>query len=113
MQDFFENTSDAGLSGQLLIAMPTMSDPNFARTVIYMCAHSEDGAMGLIINRQAPDINFTDLLDKIFTPEGSTPITLANDDEDLPLFTLVDRWRQGGALCFIPQIITPKNTLFL
>ncbi len=84
MHNYFENRSDTGLSGQLLIAMPTMSDPNFARTVIYMCAHSEDGAMGLIINRQAPDINFTDLLDKIFTPEGSTPITLANEEENLP-----------------------------
>ena len=41
------------LDGQLLIAMPSMSDKRFARSVIYMCAHSADGAMGLIINQQS------------------------------------------------------------
>jgi len=49
-------------TGQLLIAMPTMPDPRFARTVIYMCAHSDDGAMGIIVNQPAENINFTDLL---------------------------------------------------
>ncbi|MCB1550315.1 MAG: YqgE/AlgH family protein [Hyphomicrobiaceae bacterium] len=50
------------LEGQLLIAMPGMPDPRFARAVIYMCAHSPDGAMGLILNQMAKDISFTDLL---------------------------------------------------
>ncbi len=40
---------DTYLDGQLLIAMPLMTDTRFARSVIYLCAHSEDGAMGLII----------------------------------------------------------------
>ncbi len=53
------------LDGQLLIAMPSMSDPRFARSVIYLCAHSEEGAMGLIINRAANNISFPDLLDKL------------------------------------------------
>jgi len=39
------------LTGQLLIAMPAMADPNFHRTVTYICEHSEHGALGLIINR--------------------------------------------------------------
>jgi putative transcriptional regulator len=51
--------------GQLLIAMPSMSDRRFARSVIYICAHSEDGAMGLIINQRASHINFPDLLDRL------------------------------------------------
>lgn len=55
----------AYLDGQLLIAMPLMSDPRFARTVIYMCAHSEDGAMGLIINQPADSITFDDLLERL------------------------------------------------
>ena len=38
------------LEGQFLIAMPNMSDDRFSRTVIYMCAHTDDGAMGLVIN---------------------------------------------------------------
>ena len=39
------------LTGQLLIAMPNMGDQRFERTVIYMCAHSEEGAMGLVVNK--------------------------------------------------------------
>jgi putative transcriptional regulator len=53
------------LDGQLLIAMPVMSDPRFARSVIYICAHSEDGAMGLIINQRASHISFPDLLERL------------------------------------------------
>jgi putative transcriptional regulator len=53
------------LDGQLLLAMPTMGDPRFARAVIYMCAHSADGAMGIIINQRAPNISFGELLDQL------------------------------------------------
>jgi putative transcriptional regulator len=53
------------LDGQLLLAMPVMTDPRFARSVIYMCAHSEDGAMGLVINQRASHISFPDLLSKL------------------------------------------------
>jgi putative transcriptional regulator len=42
------------LDGQLLIAMPGMSDQRFDRSVIYMCAHSEQGAMGIMINKTTP-----------------------------------------------------------
>jgi putative transcriptional regulator len=50
------------LDGQLLIAMPGMSDERFTRSVIYVCAHSDEGAMGIIVNRPAPDLSFPDLL---------------------------------------------------
>jgi len=50
------------LDGQILIAMPTMTDPRFERSVVYMCAHSDDGAMGIIVNQLARNINFTELL---------------------------------------------------
>ncbi|MEM7439208.1 MAG: YqgE/AlgH family protein [Pseudomonadota bacterium] len=50
------------LDGKLLIAMPAMGDPRFAHSVVYMCAHSSEGAMGLIVNKPAPDLNFTELL---------------------------------------------------
>src|SRR5215470_2194963 len=53
------------LEGQLLLAMPVMTDRRFARSVIYMCAHSAEGAMGLIINQRAPHINFRELLDQL------------------------------------------------
>jgi putative transcriptional regulator len=53
------------LDGQFLIAMPAMSDRRFARAVIYMCAHSTQGAMGLIVNQRAPHISFPELLEKL------------------------------------------------
>jgi len=50
------------LDGQLLIAMPVMEDERFARSVIYVCAHSSEGAMGIILNRPAGSIDFSELL---------------------------------------------------
>ncbi|MBI4273164.1 MAG: YqgE/AlgH family protein [Rhizobiales bacterium] len=50
------------LDGQMLIATPAMSDERFARTVIYVCAHSSEGAMGIIVNQPAANINFPELL---------------------------------------------------
>lgn len=57
--------SDRGkayLDGKLLVAMPGMRDENFAGTVIYVCAHSSEGAMGIVINRMSPDLTFGELL---------------------------------------------------
>ncbi len=53
------------LEGQLLIAMPAMSDRRFQRSVVYMCAHSEEGAMCLIINQRANHISAPDLLERL------------------------------------------------
>ena len=53
------------LSGQILVAMPGLTDPRFARTVIYMCAHSADGAMGLVLNRVLESLTFPDLLEQL------------------------------------------------
>ena len=53
------------LVGKLLVAMPSMDDPRFARSVIYLCSHSSERAMGLIINRPATHITFTELLGQL------------------------------------------------
>jgi putative transcriptional regulator len=53
------------LDGQMLIAMPTMGDDRFARSLIYICAHSSDGAMGIVVNQPASNISFADLLVKL------------------------------------------------
>ena len=53
------------LDGQMLIASPAMQDERFARSVIYMCAHSSEGAMGIVVNHPAPHISFADLLVKL------------------------------------------------
>jgi len=58
------------LTGKLLIAMPDMGDARFDRSVVYMCAHSSDGAMGLIVNKPTPDIRFSDLLEQLSIDEG-------------------------------------------
>jgi putative transcriptional regulator len=50
------------LDGQLLVAMPGMPDSRFARSVIYLCAHSDEGAMGIIVNQAARKVNFSELL---------------------------------------------------
>ncbi len=50
------------LDGQMLIAMPSMRDERFARSLIYVCAHSPEGAMGIVVNQPAANINFPDLL---------------------------------------------------
>lgn len=50
------------LDGQMLIAMPGMPDERFARTVIYLCAHSSEGAMGIVVNKRARSIGFPELL---------------------------------------------------
>ncbi len=57
--------SEGFLEGQLLIAMPTMGDSRFERTVIFLCAHSADGAMGIIVNREADNVSFEELLHQL------------------------------------------------
>ena len=57
--------------GQFLIAMPGIGDPRFESTVIYMCAHTQEGAMGLVINKPAPDISFTSLLEQLSILKGN------------------------------------------
>ncbi|MCA0423605.1 MAG: YqgE/AlgH family protein [Proteobacteria bacterium] len=59
------------LDGQILVAMPGMTDERFVRSVIYVCAHSADGAMGLVINRRSTAIALPELLTqlKVIDPE--------------------------------------------
>jgi len=60
MQDMRTRGDD--LTGQFLIAMPQMADDRFAQAVIYVCSHTSDGAMGIIVNQTAPNLSFPDLL---------------------------------------------------
>lgn len=62
--------SDGYLDGQLLIAMPGMQDPRFIRTVIYLCAHSNEGAMGLVINRLVGSLTFESLAEQLDIETG-------------------------------------------
>lgn len=57
-----DDSATIDLTGQLLIAMPGMGDPRFSRSVVFLCAHSEEGAMGLVVNHPVSDLKFTELL---------------------------------------------------
>ncbi|MCM2561610.1 YqgE/AlgH family protein [Lutimaribacter sp. EGI FJ00015] len=64
------------LTGKLLIAMPGMGDPRFVKSLVFVCAHSDDGAMGLVINKPTGDIMLDHLLEQLeieMTPDVSNP----------------------------------------
>jgi putative transcriptional regulator len=77
------------LDGQLLIAMPVMGDPRFERSVIYMCAHSADGAMGIMVNRPAGSIDFPELLVQLKIISKADQIKLPENAETMKVL-------QGG-----------------
>ena len=78
------DASGAGyLDGQLLIAMPVMDDERFARSVIYLCAHSSEGAMGIIVNRPAGSIDFPELLVQLDIINEADQIKLPGGAEDM------------------------------
>ena len=58
-------------AGSLLVAMPGMSDPRFSRAVIYLCAHSKDGALGIMLNHRMPEASFAELLTQLALPKSS------------------------------------------
>lgn len=91
MDIFGRNRAEIGpgfLENQFLIAMPGMQDERFQRSVIYVCAHSDEGAMGLIINQMQP-LPFPDLLVQLGVLDEKQAIRLPADTRDFPV-------RNGG-----------------
>ena len=81
-----ENSAASGegyLDGQILIAMPIMDDERFSRSVIYLCAHSSEGAMGIVVNRAAGSIDFPGLLVQLNIIDKDHQITLPDAAESL------------------------------
>src|SRR3978361_90505 len=79
-----DNSAARGyLDGHLLIAMPVMGDPRFERSVIYLCAHSSEGAMGIIVNRPAGSIDFPELLVQLNIIKKADQITLPQNAESM------------------------------
>lgn len=64
-----EATDQLDLTGKILIAMPGMGDPRFAHSIVFLCAHSTDGAMGLIVNKTMGQMTFSDLLEQLSIAE--------------------------------------------
>lgn len=71
------NQAGTYLTGRILLAMPAMGDPRFHRAVIYMCAHDENGAMGLVINHTLPGVDLGKLLKQLDIPaaQDTAPAT--------------------------------------
>jgi putative transcriptional regulator len=65
---------DSPFRNHLLIAMPSLSSGFFARSVVYVCAHSPAGAMGIVINQRLPDVQFGDLLSQLNLPKSQLVI---------------------------------------
>ncbi len=99
------------LDGQLLIAMPSMTDKRFARSVIYLCAHSKEGAMGLIINQPATHISFAELLDQLqILPKSKPGIVAAEITETSVHFGGPVETGRGFVL-HSSDYVTPDSTL--
>jgi putative transcriptional regulator len=73
------------LDGKLLIAMPGIGDPRFERSVIFLCAHSADGAMGIVINKVAQNITFPDLLSRLDLLPAENRINLDERLSQMPV----------------------------
>ncbi|HEX7073234.1 MAG TPA: YqgE/AlgH family protein [Hyphomicrobiaceae bacterium] len=99
------------LEGQLLIAMPAMADKRFARSVIYMCAHSDEGAMGLIVNQRAPNLSFPDLLERLQLLDEDAEISVPSKMLHMPVHLGGPVEPERGFVLHSSDYFTPSSTL--
>ncbi len=78
-----DKSATVSLANHFLIAMPAMTDPNFARTLTYLCEHNSEGALGIIVNRPL-DLNLGDLFERVSVP--LTPGENQAKYQNLPVF---------------------------
>jgi putative transcriptional regulator len=105
------DSSENSLEGHLLIAMPDMQDERFDRAVIYMCAHSSEGAMGLVINRLAMDVKLDELVVQLdLVKEGET-MSLAPSMHAMPIFRGGPVELGRGFVLHSPDFALPSATL--
>ena len=101
--------NSTSLEGQFLVAMPRMGDSRFEETVIFICAHSEEGAMGFIVNRTMSEPGTVDFLQKLGNcyPEGRDCPSRRNWQR--LLCNWGDRLSRGADLSCIHPTIRPKQ----
>ena len=92
------------LEGKLLIAMPAMPDPRFEKSVIFMCAHSATGAMGLIVNKPFEGLSFRELMEKF-------EIAVTTDGPDQPILFGGPVHMGRGFVLHSPDYCQPETTL--
>src|SRR6202046_5588459 len=99
------------LDGQMLIAMPAMGDERFARSLIYICAHSSEGAMGIVVNHPAPNINFSDLLVKLDVIPAADAIRLPTRAEVVKVMRGGPVETERGFVLHSPDFFIENSTL--
>ena len=99
------------LDGQLLVAMPGMTDERFARTVIYLCAHSAEGAMGIVVNRPASDLSMPDLLVQLDIIPRTDVIRLHNRVGRMPVLMGGPVEARRGVVLHTPGFFLAQSTL--
>ncbi len=99
------------LDGQLLIAAPGMPDPRFMRSVIYVCAHTAAGAMGLVINQRAPNLNFVKLLQQLDILEETGDIRLPSGIGDMAVHLGGPVDKSRGFVLHTPDYFAANSTL--
>ncbi|MBI1383570.1 MAG: YqgE/AlgH family protein [Rhizobiales bacterium] len=108
IDDSHDLSAEGYLTGQFLIAMPSMRDPNFARSVVLICAHSEEGAMGLIVNKLAERMSFYELLTQIGVLSDQRTVP-AVDDFPIQIGGPVETSR--GFVLHTADYMAPESTL--
>jgi len=103
------DTDGSNLTGHLLIAMPGMQDPRFDHSVVCLCAHSGDGAMGLVVNRPLSGLSFDDLLRQLqvepLPPQRRIRMVDGGPVENSRGFVLhSDDWSTEGSLPVVPGL---------
>lgn len=99
------------LDGQLLVAMPGMGDERFERTVIYLCAHSPEGAMGIVINKPAADMNLPDLLVQLDIIPADETIRLPTRVGDMKVMMGGPVETSRGFVLHSPDFFLDQSTL--
>lgn len=99
------------LDGQLLIAMSGMSDERFSRSVIYVCAHSADGAMGIVLNKAASDLNMPDLLVQLDIIQRPDAIRLRDRVGQMPVLVGGPVEASRGFVLHSPDFFIDESTL--
>ena len=99
------------LDGQLLIAMPGMGDPRFDHSVIYLCAHSEQGAMGIMINKTTPLMRFGDLLSQLDIVAGEAEIAPSAEMMEMPVLFGGPVEQGRGFVLHTSDYFTPDSSL--
>jgi putative transcriptional regulator len=107
------STVPSYLDGQVLVAMPGMADERFSRSVIYLCAHSAEGAMGIIVNKPAADLNMPDLLVQLDIIDQNDAIRLPNRVGHMPVLMGGPVEASRGFVLHSPDFHIDQSTLLI